>query len=575
MPTLPAGDYLIKNEGSSAHVTINSLGTRGSSKQTEKKKLFLVTPASLEDITGDFSFHLSYRGGDRYVITSNSVGLKIGVNSALKNRMALNLMTMEHEFEIMDAGSGVFTVRPVGYDKVYYWHHHDDGSDKLENLLTLSTTVSRDENYFLFQATSPTASSDHGSYINEESQSDDDEGPNVADLSLETGIFDTDYYRDWTTPALENRTMRKFANGPLQQTPKLIVGLRRLDFDWNYNLRVESRIEKLTEESFTLNLYSWSDTVNYGTGASWLRLPSGDRNIQGGTFEPKDDADWIQKQKKCVHRIYFPYLYSTAPNVVVFFHSLDVEQKTDIQVKVSATSVQADSFAINIEYFGKTGLHSAGISWFAYPKDMKRISSGTFRRDNGRQQLASDDIFFPSDCGFDKKPEVFVALNELDIRQQEANIRVRLSTSDDDATAKGIKWHLDTWSNSVGMEQSARLVVLIPLTTSPAPEEFDESYSFYVKTVSGQLAVFTSSYKSYIAALSDITKEGAPLVWRKGEQVFQISSVTTADQVYNIRATTSDLYWSDKEVENQPYRVVFLKKGSDTDENHWRILPAA
>ncbi|KAF5371561.1 hypothetical protein D9757_010385 [Collybiopsis confluens] len=113
------------------------------------------------------------------------------------------------------------------------------------------------------------------------------------------------------------------------------------------------------------------------------------------------------------------------------------------------------------------------------------------------------------------------------------------------------------------------------LITSPAPATFDESYAFYIKTVSGGLALFTSSYKSLIAGVGDSVVESAPIVWKRGEQLFQVNSVSPADQIYNIRLTSVDFYWFDDKASGNPYRTVLLREGSNKDQTAWRILPAA
>ncbi|KAF5371538.1 hypothetical protein D9757_010391 [Collybiopsis confluens] len=96
------------------------------------------------------------------------------------------------------------------------------------------------------------------------------------------------------------------------------------------------------------------------------------------------------------------------------------------------------------------------------------------------------------------------------------------------------------------------------LITTPAPTTFDESYAFYIETVSGSLVQFTSPNKTLVAGAGQRPiVENAHIAWQWGEQLFQVNAVAPrATGVYNIRMTSVDFYWFDHPVYMQPYRTV-------------------
>ncbi|KAF5380276.1 hypothetical protein D9757_007952 [Collybiopsis confluens] len=118
------------------------------------------------------------------------------------------------------------------------------------------------------------------------------------------------------------------------------------------------------------------------------------------------------------------------------------------------------------------------------------------------------------------------------------------------------------------------------LETSEAPKApavFDQSYAFNVRTVTGDQARFTSSFKTLVAGVGDSGEaENSPIVWKRGGQLFEVTQVGEQDQVYNIRLTSADdLYWFDAPAAEHPAATVVLRKGNNTDQTAWRLLPIA
>ncbi|KAF9069548.1 hypothetical protein BDP27DRAFT_1363247 [Rhodocollybia butyracea] len=367
--------------------------------------------------------------------TANYVGVKF-----TGKPYSLTWQRTAYKWAIREIAPGIFNIgNPV--DNAYWF----DGSDDSEQSIILSTLNSDDAYNFEIIAASSSSS---------------DDGTDV--VPLDTGVFNSMDVRPWQTPSLQTRGTIKFTNPPLKLTAQAVAGLNWLDFGGTANVRIKTILDDVTNERCSINLQSWGDTLNYSTGVAWLQYPSSDHDnhdFQCGTFNTMEDHDWTKPQKLTACKIVFPCHYTSPPAVIVFLTSMDIGYQKNLRVKTYTTDVQADSFTVHIDSWADTSIWSAGIAWFAYPKDKKNISSGTYSTNdlghaNSPRQVNSNPILFQNP-GFDKPPRVFMALNMLDMGHG-TNVRVRLSSSH--VTKTGMKWHIDTWGDTTMFSAGASYI---------------------------------------------------------------------------------------------------------------------
>ena len=67
---------------------------------------------------------------------------------------------------------------------------------------------------------------------------------------------------------------------PFAATPDVVAWLCRLDITHGPDRRVEVTVDKLTPEGFDLCLSTWSDSLVWGCGASWIAHEAPDRSAR-------------------------------------------------------------------------------------------------------------------------------------------------------------------------------------------------------------------------------------------------------------------------------------------------------
>jgi hypothetical protein len=94
------------------------------------------------------------------------------------------------------------------------------------------------------------------------------------------GSFNTQDVRPWNQPQHNHSKQLSFQGTRFAAPPRVLLGLDSLDFDSRRNLRVNLTADEITSSGMTWHLNSWSDTVMYSAGGSYLAI--GTPSIPGG-----------------------------------------------------------------------------------------------------------------------------------------------------------------------------------------------------------------------------------------------------------------------------------------------------
>ncbi|KAJ7891594.1 hypothetical protein B0H14DRAFT_2687759 [Mycena olivaceomarginata] len=263
--------------------------------------------------------------------------------------------------------------------------------------------------------------------------------------------FNTTEVRAWDQPVAD--TLR-LVNLPQTYValPRLSVGLNQLDIEAGTNVRCRGYTTGITNRTYTAHLNTWGDTTLYSGGINILILKPADLAILSGEFSTTDDHPWENPQPETKRRIDFERPFASPPKVVVYLREIDAGSGSSVRVRTYVTDVDAQGFTIHIDTWGDTQLFSGGASWVAYPEDMDYIASGTANTSDVRlwaqpQAHNSNGINFHfGGIHFGKNPQVFVALNSVDISSSK-NFRIKAWGSD--ASPTGFTWHIDSWGDTI------------------------------------------------------------------------------------------------------------------------------
>lgn len=241
--------------------------------------------------------------------------------------------------------------------------------------------------------------------------------------------------------------------------PSLVVGLSELDLGSNDNIRIRSYASDVQKDRFRINVDSWENTKLFCGGCSWLEVEANDLDFQFGQYNTLEDHPWYEPRTYNSRYIAFPRAYSTPPQVVVFFTTLDMNHDTHWHVKTFATNVTATGFTIHIETWDGSVLYSGEAAWVAYPADKPDVCSGTISTTDVRswqnpQTRTSGRVGFNK---FAATPRTFMAVNSLDIDCRH-NLRLKVGASS--VNASGMNWYIDSWFDTVVYSAGASYIAL-------------------------------------------------------------------------------------------------------------------
>ncbi|KAF8454821.1 hypothetical protein BDZ91DRAFT_747151 [Kalaharituber pfeilii] len=85
---------------------------------------------------------------------------------------------------------------------------------------------------------------------------------------------------------------------PFVRNAKVVVFVKGIHFDKNYDWNVETEAIDATENGFTLKLSTWADTVVLGLGVTWVAYPEGTPGITSGVVNTDRCKSWDNPQQK-------------------------------------------------------------------------------------------------------------------------------------------------------------------------------------------------------------------------------------------------------------------------------------
>lgn len=231
--------------------------------------------------------------------------------------------------------------------------------------------------------------------------------------------------------------------------PELPVGITSLEMSGG--IRIKAYISHITKETFKASLLAGSDTILHSASMTFLEKGSDFSYMQTGVYNTQETCSWGCPQTAHSKRINFATPFNSPPKVITWLQALDMDE-TNWRVSVYPTDINESGFTVHVDSREDSVLHSAGVTWLAYPADQVGVASGHFdtrgARSCGQPQLENSGSFeFPE--AFQSTPKVIMALDSLDYDTSE-KLCVRLSVST--VTNTHITWNFQSSStmNSSG-----------------------------------------------------------------------------------------------------------------------------
>jgi hypothetical protein len=262
----------------------------------------------------------------------------------------------------------------------------------------------------------------------------------------------------------------------------------------------------ITKEGFVVGIETWDRGVLWEAGATWIEHKRGGRECGFGQFDTRDcerhgceekgngevqkpdgrgaprklrasgkgrkdsldtngldssyEVDYHMKQKQeYKKRIKFPSKLrggKEPPEVICWLNRLDLQNQPERNHRLHAfaTDITPESATFHLATWGNSILNGAAMCYIAFPKNKKKVDSGTFSTDDvdstrgdggevggGAKNTVSNRVRF-REGWFSKPPTVLCALNMFDVG---GNADLKIKVNVDRVDEEGFTWHLSTW----------------------------------------------------------------------------------------------------------------------------------
>jgi len=321
----------------------------------------------------------------------------------------------------------------------------------------------------------------------------------LSNPARDLGYFSTEEVRPRSKPSPITSRVIAFPRNHYKEPPNVAGGFKLLDLGCKApGVRANLVGSDISTESFQIALETWDAGVLYAASAQWIEHKAGSRECHFGQFDTRDvkkrssssstarngvvkkkeqgeeqeeenggDRQPLQipQQQEWSKRFKFPSKSrgQEPPAVVCWLNRLDLENggERNWRINAYATDISSDAATFHIDTWGDSILNGAAMCWITFPRDKKKVDSGSFSTSDVRpwheaRAKNSKRVRF-KEGWFRKPPTVLVALNMFDMAGN-ADLRVRVDV--DDVDAEGFTWHLDTWDDSTLYAAGASWIAL-------------------------------------------------------------------------------------------------------------------
>ncbi|KAK7430897.1 hypothetical protein QQZ08_002425 [Neonectria magnoliae] len=182
---------------------------------------------------------------------------------------------------------------------------------------------------------------------------------------MQTGVYNTTETRPWNQPQLTQSKRINFAK-PFNAPPKVITWLQCLDMDNKKNWRIKVYPSDIDKAGFTIHVDSWSDSILYSAGVTWLAYPADQAGVASGKFSTQDIRPWDKPQAENSSVFNFPTAFSKAPKIIMAIDSLDYDRARNLRLRLSTSSVTNTGITWHLQSWWDSVMYMAGASFFAW-----------------------------------------------------------------------------------------------------------------------------------------------------------------------------------------------------------------
>lgn len=185
---------------------------------------------------------------------------------------------------------------------------------------------------------------------------------------MQTGVYNTQETRPWNQPQLTQSHRINFAT-PFTTSPKVVTWLQALDMDNSKNWRIKVYATDVDTHGFTIHADSWSDSILYSAGVTWLAYPADQPGVASGSFSTDDVRPWNQPRAENTGTAAFQSSLTGTPKVIMAFDTLDYDHNRNLRLRLSTSSVTTTGITWHLQSWWDSVMYTAGASYFAWSEN--------------------------------------------------------------------------------------------------------------------------------------------------------------------------------------------------------------
>ncbi|KAH6991891.1 hypothetical protein EDB82DRAFT_573679 [Fusarium venenatum] len=205
---------------------------------------------------------------------------------------------------------------------------------------------------------------------------------------------------------------------PLPLIPTVIYGFRHIDVAHTDSPRVALTLPSVTEWGFSLGLKSFLHNT-WNLEANVMVLPNGVFPFQHGFVDASDNPGGRKATENASIHVTFAKPFAKTPKVAVWFTEIH-QPKGHRSLKTYVAEVSNTGLRINIETWAGREFDNARVAYLAYPDGSDYIKGGSsdfVPKEDWRETE------WPGGP-FKKEPNVFTAINYIDIGLSESTLDI-------------------------------------------------------------------------------------------------------------------------------------------------------
>lgn len=256
---------------------------------------------------------------------------------------------------------------------------------------------------------------------------------------------DTGFFSTGEVPAGAGKDQRfsrviGLPKGQTGQGPCIRAGVNAINLDAvpGGSIRLSASIENVNLESFEVVAQTWNTSILNDATLTWIEHKEDAKDTQTGWWQTNN-----YQQSSASYRLNFNTPFDEPPNVVMWFHYLDLVNNTQWRIHTYAADITRQGFEIKIDCWNTNQFFKAGVTWIAYKKGKLDIDSGKFCEDSQRAKLQprkTREVEFGGGK-FVQPPTVLSGISMIDHTSSKP---LKIASLAKGVSARGFTWSLET-----------------------------------------------------------------------------------------------------------------------------------